>query len=254
MMALAAICALAGLIFGSFANVLVHRLPRGQSIVRPGSRCPACGHALSWFENIPVLSWLALGGRCRSCRARIPVRYPLMELGLGLLWGYLGWRFGWRPELAMALTLSFLLWTLTWIDLETTLLPDALTLPGVALGLAFAWWLGDWRASLIGAVAGYGIFWLVARVFLLLTGREGMGYGDFKLLAMLGAFLGWQALPFVIFLASVSGAIIGGLWLWLTRESARAPIPFGPFLAAAGMVWMLWGRALLGWYLDRMAS
>ncbi|RMD63164.1 MAG: prepilin peptidase, partial [Planctomycetota bacterium] len=232
MMSLATICALAGLIFGSFANVLVHRLPRGQSIVRPGSHCPACGHTLSWYENLPLLSWLALRGRCRACRAPIPVRYPLMELGLGLLWGYLGWRFGWRPELIMALTLTFLLWTLSWIDLETGLLPDALTLPGVALGLAFAWWMGDWRASLIGAVVGYGIFWLVARLFLLATGREGMGYGDFKLLAMLGAFLGWQALPFVIFLASATGAVVGGLWLWLTRESARAPIPFGPFLAA----------------------
>ena len=243
-------CALLGLVFGSFANVLVHRLPRGESIVHPASHCPACGHRLAWFENIPLLSWLALGGRCRACHVRIPARYPLMELGLGLLWGWLGWRFGWTPELARALALSFWLWTLTWIDLETGLLPDALTLSGVALGVGFALWMGDWRASLIGAAAGYGVFWLVARLFLLVTGREGMGHGDFKLLAMLGAFLGWQALPFIIFLASASGAVIGALWLRATRESARAPIPFGPFLAAAGMVWLLWGRELLGWYLD----
>ncbi len=250
MIALAAACGVLGLVFGSFANVLVWRLPRGESVVRPGSRCPSCGHALAWFENIPVLSWLALGGRCRACRARIPLRYPLLELGLGALWGWLGWHFGWTPELARALVLSFWLWTLTWIDLETGLLPDALTFSGMALGLAFSWWMGDWRAALTGMAAGYGVFWLVAWLFLRITGREGMGHGDFKLLAMLGAFLGWQALPFIIFLASATGAAVGALWLWATRESARAPVPFGPFLAGAGMVWLLWGPALFGWYLD----
>lgn len=243
-----AACGLLGLLFGSFANVLVHRLPRGESIVYPGSRCPKCAHAISWYDNIPVFSWLWLRGRCRHCAASVAWRYPLLEAGLGLLWAGLAWHFPFGPQLGMALVLSFLLWVLTWIDLETGLLPDALTFPGIAAGLLLSALFGDVYSSLTGALAGYAVFWLVARLFLLLTGREGMGQGDFKLLAMLGAFLGWQALPFVVFLSSFVGAIIGSLFLLLSRQSMRAEIPFGPYLAAAGMLWLVWGESLLMWF------
>jgi len=243
-----AACGLLGLLFGSFANVLVHRLPRGESIVFPGSRCPHCAHSIAWYDNIPVFSWLWLRGRCRHCDAGIAWRYPLMEAGLGAMWAGLAWHFSLSPELGLALTLSFLLWVLGWIDLETGYLLDVLTFPGIATGLLFAALFGDIHASLIGAVAGYAVFWLVARLFLLVTGREGMGQGDFKLLAMLGAFLGWQALPFVIFLSSFVGAVIGSIYLLLTRNSMRAEIPYGPYLAAAGLIWLVWGEPLLEWF------
>jgi len=245
-------CGLFGLMFGSFANVLVYRLPRGESVVFPGSHCPSCGHALTWYENIPLVSWLVLKGHCRYCDAPISIRYPLLELFLGLTWAYLAWHFGWGLPLLMALVLSMMLWTLTWIDLETGLLPNAITFPGIAIGILFGSISGHIQDSVIGAIAGYGVFWLVARVFLLLTRREGLGYGDFKLLAMLGAFLGWQALPFTIFLASAVGAIIGSLYLLLARKHGRTQIPFGPYLAVSGMVWLLWGPGLLGWYLNMM--
>jgi len=243
-------CVLLGLMFGSFANVLVHRLPRGESIVFPGSHCPSCGHALSWYENIPLVSWLVLRGHCRHCNESISIRYPLLELCLGLTWGYMAWHFGWGMELVMALVFSMMLWVLTWIDLETGLLPDVITLPGIAIGIIFGMALGYLQDSVIGAVAGYGLFWLVAKAFFLLTGREGLGYGDFKLLAMLGAFLGWQALPFIVFISSFCGAVIGSIYLFLTRKHVRAQIPFGPYLAASGMIWLLWGSDLLRWYLD----
>lgn len=247
---LVTVCSLSGLIFGSFANVLVYRLPRNESIVFPGSHCPSCSHGIAWFENIPLVSWLALKGRCRYCGVAISVRYPLLELCLGLTWGYMAWHFGLSMELVMPLVLSLMLWPLIWIDLETGLLPDAITFPGIAAGILSGIISGHWQDSVIGAVAGYGVFWLVARIFLLLTGREGLGYGDFKLLAMLGAFLGWQALPFIIFLSSFCGAVIGSVYLLLARKHARTQIPFGPYLAVSGMVWLLWGSDLLRWYLD----
>jgi len=241
--------ALVGLIVGSFANVCVYRIPRRESIAFPGSHCIACGHAIAVYDNIPLLSWLILAGRCRQCHASISWRYPLLELVMGLSWGGLAWHFGISPELAVALSLFFLLWVLSFIDLETGLLPNVLTYPGIALGLVFSWWLGSWQDGLIGAVAGYGIFWLIARLFLLLTGREGMGYGDFKLLAMLGAFMGWQALPFIILASSVVGTVAGMMMLWLAKKGLRAEIPFGPYLAVAGMIWFVWGDAVLNWYL-----
>jgi len=241
--------AILGLIFGSFANVCVHRIPLRQSIAFPGSHCPHCQHAIALSDNIPLLSWLLLKGACRYCHAPISWRYPLLELLMALSWGALAWLYGPTPMLAVAVTLFFLLWILTLIDLETGLLPNALTFPGIALGLLFSWWLGSWQDALIGAVAGYAVFWLVARLFLLLTGREGMGYGDFKLLAMLGAFMGWQALPFIILTSSVTGVIIGSAFLLLSKRGMRAEIPFGPYLAVAGMIWFVAGNTILEWYL-----
>ena len=236
-----------GLLFGSFANVCVYRIPRHESIFFPGSHCPACGHAIAWYDNVPLLSYLLLRGRCRHCGTHIAWRYPLLEGLMGISWAGLTWYFGPTPALLMALVLVTVLWMLTLIDLETGLLPDALTLPGIAIGLAFSFWVGDPVSSLIGAVAGYGMFWLVARLFLLVTKREGMGYGDFKLLAMLGAFFGWQALPFIVFVSSLSGAVVGSFYLWLSRRGMRVAVPYGPFLAAAGIVWLLWGDSMRGY-------
>ncbi|MDX8409158.1 MAG: A24 family peptidase [Mariprofundales bacterium] len=169
---------------------------------------------------------------------------------VGLSWGYLGWHIG-QPSLPLAegLILFTMLWILTWIDLETMLLPDILTLPGIAIGLAFATMDGSWFNAIIGAAAGYGFFWSVARLFLFATGKEGMGYGDFKLLAMLGAFMGWQALLFIVFFSSVIGAVVGAISLALARKGMGTQIPFGPFLALAGMVWFLWSEPILQAYL-----
>lgn len=243
-----------GLVFGSFANVCVHRIPRGESVAFPGSRCPACQHAIAWYDNIPLISWLLLGGRCRHCKAAIAVRYPVLEVLMGISWAWLAWHYGLTPQLLQALVLISMLWILTLIDLETGLLPNVLTLPGIVIGLGFAWWLGDPLDAVIGAVAGYGVFWLVARLFLLVTGREGMGYGDFKLLAMLGAFMGWQALPFIIFFSSMVGAVVGSLLLLGAGKHLRAEIPFGPYLAGAGMVWFIWGHGILHWYASLFAG
>jgi len=240
-------CGSLGLLFGSFANVLVHRIPRGESIVFPGSHCPSCSHPIVWYDNIPLLSWLWLQGRCRHCSVAISIRYPLLEVGLGLIWVLLAWHFSLTPELGMALLLSFLLWVLSWIDLETGLLPNVLTFPGIIIGLMFSAYFGHFQDAVLGAVGGYAVFWLVARLFLLVTGREGMGQGDFKLLAMLGAFFGWQALPLVIFLSSFAGALVGSLYLLLSKRSLRMEIPYGPYLAIAGMVWLIWNDALLAW-------
>jgi len=249
MTAVIALSAIVGLIVGSFANVCVYRIPRRESVMFPGSHCPACHHAIAVYDNIPLLSWMMLAGKCRHCSVPISWRYPLLELVMSVSWGLLAWHFGAVPELVVALCLFFLLWVLSFIDLETGLLPNVLTYPGIALGLFFSWWLSNWQDALIGAIAGYGIFWLIARLFLRLTGREGMGYGDFKLLAMLGAFMGWQALPFIIFASSVVGTFAGVIILLLARQGLRAEIPFGPYLAAAGMVWFVWGSEVLAWYL-----
>ncbi len=240
-----ALLALLGLMVGSFCNVCVHRIPRGQSIVWPGSHCPHCQHAIAWYDNLPVLSWLWLGGRCRHCRQPIAVRYPLLELLVAISWAWLAWAIGPSDVLIEALVLMTWLWVLTLIDLETMLLPDVLTFSGIALGLAFSAWFDRLPDALIGAAAGYGFFWLVARAYALYSGREGMGAGDFKLLAMLGAFMGWQALPFIVFLASTTGVLFGGAWLWYTRKHTRAEIPFGPFLSLAGALWYLWGSEWL---------
>jgi len=249
MTAIVALFAFIGLMVGSFANVCVYRIPRDESIVFPGSHCPACHPSITARDNIPLFSWLMLGRKCRYCNIPISWRYPLLELMMGVSWGLLAWHFGATPELVVALCLFFLLWVLSFIDLETGLLPNVLTYPGIVLGLLFSWWTGNWQDALIGVVAGYGIFWLIARVFFWLTGREGMGYGDFKLLAMLGAFMGWQALPFIIFASSVVGTFAGIIILMLARRGFRTEIPFGPYLAAAGMVWFVWGHELLSWYL-----
>lgn len=263
-----------GLCVGSFLNVVIYRLPkmmeqdwqlqcaelRGETpstatpfnLARPRSRCPHCGHSISALENIPLLSYLLiLRGKCSACGARISLRYPLVETLTGVLSAYAVWHFGPGITAVGAMLLIWALIALTFIDLDTQLLPDSITLPLLWLGLAFSLesTYTDLPSAVIGAMAGYLALWSVFWLFKLATGKEGMGYGDFKLLAALGAWLGWQMLPAIILLSSVVGALAGILLIILARHGRNVPIPFGPYLAAAGLIALFWGKTLTESYL-----
>ena len=292
-----AVVFLFSLLIGSFLNVVIHRVPvmlerewhaqaaeilqpdrqRGSStelearraarpaappqakynLVVPRSACPKCGAMITALQNIPVLSYLWLKGRCASCGARISVRYPLVELGTAILSALVAWKFGFVWYTAAALVLTWVLIALTAIDIDHQLLPDTMTLPLVWLGLLLSLAptiasIGlpvDPRASIIGAAAGYLSLWSVYHAFRLLTGKEGMGYGDFKLFAALGAWFGWQMLLLIILLAAFSGAVIGLLMIALRGRDKNIPIPFGPYLAAAGWIALMWGDELVASYL-----
>ena len=222
------------------------------NLVVPGSACPACGRAIRAWENIPVLSYLALRGRCAGCRARISLRYPVVEAFTGVVSAYVGWRFGFTPAALGALIFAWALIAASWIDLDTQLLPDDITLPLIWIGLLFNVWttFTTLQSAVIGAVAGYLSLWSVYWVFKLATGKEGMGFGDFKLLAAIGAFLGWKMLPAVILLSSLVGAAVGIALIVLARHGRQVPIPFGPYLAAAGLIALFWGDSINRAYLD----
>ena len=265
-----------GLMVGSFLNVAIHRLPKMMelawreqcaelsgdtdsaappahvyNLVVPRSACPSCGAAITAAQNIPVLSYLWLRGRCAGCKSPISVRYPLVELITGAASGALAWHFGFGLIAVAAIVLTWALIALTFIDFDTQLLPDSITLPLLWLGLlvningTFA----DLRSAVIGAVAGYLILWLVYWLFKAATGKEGMGYGDFKLLAAIGAWLGWQMLPLVILVSAGVGAMVGIGLIVLARHSRNVPIPFGPYLAMAGLIALVWGQPLMHLYL-----
>lgn len=267
------------LLVGSFLNVVVHRLPkmmeaewheqcaelRGETALQPGthkpynllvprSACPHCGHQITALENIPLLSWMWLRGRCSACAAPISARYPLVELLTALLSAGAAWKWGISVQTLGALFLIWTLVALAFIDLDTTLLPDSLTLPLLWTGLLFN--LGGHFASLpdavIGAMAGYLLLWSVYWLFKLATGKEGMGYGDFKLLAAIGAWLGWQMLPVTLLLSSVVGAVIGIAMIVLVKHDRRVPIPFGPYLAGGGLVALFFGTDLTQAYLAQL--
>jgi len=272
-------CAVLGLVVGSFLNVVVHRLPimmerdwqcqcaelRGEalpvqevlSLAVPRSHCPACGHPIRALENIPVISWLALRGKCSACHAAISPRYPLIEALSGLLCAFAAAHFGYGWAAAGAMLLVWSLLALSFIDFDKQLLPDSITLPLLWVGLLFNLdWTGagagtytNLQSAVIGAIAGYLALWSVYWGFKLATGKEGMGYGDFKLLAALGAWFGWQVLPLTILLSSVVGAVAGIALIVLARHGRNVPIPFGPYLAAAGMIALFWGRDLTQAYL-----
>ncbi len=266
-------CLVAGLLIGSFLNVVIHRLPimlerawqaecayaRGEepmpqeayNLVAPRSACPQCGHAISAAENIPVVSYLLLGGKCRQCKTPISARYPLVELLTGLASAALAWHFGFGIPLAGALLFTWTLIALTFIDFDTQLLPDDLTLPLLWLGLAFnlRHTFVSLHQAVIGAMVGYLLLWSVFWLFKLIRGKEGMGYGDFKLLAAMGAWLGWQMLPLIILLSSVIGVIAGIVVNLRASKGLSAPFAFGPYLAIAGMIAMLWGETLMALYL-----
>jgi leader peptidase (prepilin peptidase)/N-methyltransferase len=278
--AFALVAGLLGLVVGSFLNVVIHRLPimmerdwaaqcaelRGEpppvfealSLARPRSRCPQCGHAITALENIPIISWLLLHGRCKGCAAPISFRYPLIEALTALLFAFAAWHFGFSAAGLGALVFVAALIALTGIDFDTQLLPDDITLPLLWLGLglhAFSDYTGvriydtDLKSAVIGAIAGYLSLWSVYWAFKLFTGKEGMGYGDFKLLAALGAWLGWQTLPLTVLLSSCVGAVVGIVLMVFARHGRNVPIPFGPYLAAAGAIALVWGKPLTRAYL-----
>ncbi len=258
-----------GLCVGSFLNVVVHRLPkmlergwqaqcaelRGETpapepaynLVVPRSACPACGHRITAWQNVPVVSWLALGGRCASCKARISARYPVVEILGGLLAAYAIWHFGATPRGVAACVLLWSLLALTMIDLDTQLLPDDLTLPLLWAGLIvnLAGLFAPLADAVIGAVAGYLSLWTIYWLFKLIRGKEGMGHGDFKLLAALGAWLGWQVLPVIVLLSSVVGAVIGITLIVFKGRDNNLPLAFGPFLAVAGAIALFYGAPLV---------
>ncbi|MEZ5658672.1 MAG: A24 family peptidase [Burkholderiaceae bacterium] len=268
-----AIAAVFGLLVGSFLNVVVHRLPimmqreweahaaeiqglpapghEPFDLIRPRSRCPHCGHAIGALENIPVISWLALRGRCKGCGNAISARYPIVELITGVLAAAAIWFYGPTVAGAGALFLTFVLIALTGIDLDTQLLPDSLTLPLLWVGLFLNLWAVyvPLNEAVVGAIAGYLTLWSVYWLFKLVTGKEGMGYGDFKLLAALGAWFGWQSLPAIILLSSVVAAVIGLGMIVFARHGRQVPIAFGPYLAGAGLLTLYFGEMLRGLYL-----
>lgn len=270
-------CALLGLFIGSFLNVVVYRLPKmmetdwrkqcqeflelkqaGESSIpelslsRPGSSCPHCGHKIRPWENIPVISWLLLRGRCSACKQPISLRYPLVELAAGLLSLAVALHFGFTWQAAAALPLTWALIALTLIDFDEQLLPDSIVLPMLWLGLLLSLFdvFTDSHSAIIGAVAGYLSLWLVFQLFRLVTGKEGMGYGDFKLFALFGAWFGWQSLVQVILLSSVVGALVGILLILVRGRDRNIPIPFGPYLAAAGWISLIWGEQINSAYLQ----
>lgn len=262
-----------GLMVGSFLNVVIHRLPKMMerewhanclelqgmespqqtkySIVTPRSACPNCGHNITALENIPIISYLILGGKCKGCKAKISMRYPLIEALTGALIGGVAYQYGYSYASLFAFIFVFALIALTFIDFDTQLLPDDITLPLLWLGLLFNFNTGftDLKSAVLGAVFGYLILWSVYWLFKLVTGKEGMGYGDFKLLAAIGAWFGWQLLPAVILLSSVVGALIGiGLIVFKGKGGGTA-IPFGPFLALGGIAALFFGQQLASFYM-----
>jgi len=262
-----------GLMVGSFLNVVIHRLPLmmerdwqaqcqdylGESpaaeppltLATPASRCPHCGHRIRFYENIPVLSYLWLRGKCASCQTSISIRYPLTELLTGVLSVVVAWHFGFGPQAGAALLLTWALIALSMIDIDRQLLPDTITLPLLWLGLALSLFpvFAGMHSSLLGAIAGYLALWSVYQLFKLVTGKEGMGFGDFKLLAALGAWMGWQALPVIVLLSSAVGALLGGALIVFQGRDRAQPIPFGPYLAIAGWIALLWGERITDAYL-----
>jgi leader peptidase (prepilin peptidase)/N-methyltransferase len=246
----AVLAAVLGLCVGSFLNVCIYRLPRGQSLASPPSRCPRCERPLRWHHNVPILSWLALRGRCAYCLAPISVQYPIIELVTALVWLLVVWMtpVGWL--LASRLVLATALIVLFMIDLEHQLLPNAITLPGIVVGLAFSVVAPPgWVESLLGIVLGGGVLYGIAAAYYLLRKEEGMGMGDVKMLAMVGAFLGWRAVLLTLVLSSFAGAVIGVAMMLLQRGTMRYALPFGTFLAVGAFIAMLFGDAILTWYL-----
>jgi leader peptidase (prepilin peptidase)/N-methyltransferase len=244
-----AIVTFLGLIIGSFLNVVIHRVPRQQSIVSPGSRCPHCGYELRWYDNIPIVSWATLGGRCRRCRAAISIRYPIVELVTALVFIAHYYVYGWTPLLAVRLAFAASLVALFAIDLEHHLLPDAITLPGIVVGLIASVFLPPGPlASVIGVLIGGGFLWLVGEAYFRYSGQEGMGGGDVKMLAMIGAFLGWKLVLLTLILGSILGSVIGLAVIGIKRGTMKYALPFGTFLALGALAASLIGEQLVAWY------
>jgi leader peptidase (prepilin peptidase)/N-methyltransferase len=244
------ILSLLGLSIGSFLNVCVHRLPRSQSLVHPGSRCPHCGYVLRWYDNIPVVSYLLLRGRCRKCGDTIAIRYPALEVATLVLFLVHGAVFGWTALLVVRLLFACAMVVLFAIDLEHHLLPDVITLPGIVAGLLCSTMLPPGIvAALLGMLIGGGVLWLIGEAYFRYSGQEGMGGGDVKMLAMIGAFLGWKLVLVTLVLSSVAGSLIGVLVIMLRRGGMKYALPYGTFLALGALAASLAGDRLVHWYL-----
>jgi leader peptidase (prepilin peptidase)/N-methyltransferase len=269
---------LLGLCVGSMLNVVIHRLPKmmeagwraecaalegrepppkvAYNLFTPRSACPKCATPIKPIHNVPVIGWLALRGKCAHCGAPISPRYPLVEILGGAVAVLLAWRFGYSAQLAFALVFGWAMIALAFIDFDTQLLPDDITLPMLWLGLLanLPGTFTDLRSAVLGAIAGYLLLWSVYWAFRLLMKKEGMGFGDFKLLGAIGAWTGWQVIPVAILVSAGLGAVVGSLFLWLSRRGADTRIPFGPYLALAGIVALCWGRELVVLWLGRFPA
>ncbi len=248
-MPLLLVALLMGLSIGSFLNVVIYRLPLGQSLVSPGSRCPKCGYQLRWYDNVPVVSWALLAGKCRRCRAPISAQYPIVEIVTGLLFVLVAWLTPVGPVLISRLILVAILVALFGIDLEHQILPNVITLPGIAVGLMFSVIAPPgWPDALIGAALGAGVLYGIAAAYYAVRREEGLGMGDVKMLAMIGAFLGWKAVLVTLVLSSFSGAALGLALIAAQRGGMKLALPFGTFLAVGAIAAMLVGDPLIAWY------
>ena len=243
--------ALAGLVVGSFLNVCIHRIPRRESLVWPASHCTACNRPLAWFENVPIVSWLLLRGRCRTCSVRISSMYLIVELTTAVVFAGGVAVYGLSALLMVRLAFASALVVLFAIDLQHQILPNVITVPGVVAGFAASWFLPPgWLSSLIGAIAGGGILLAIAEAYYRIRGQEGLGMGDVKMLAMIGAFLGWPLMILTLVLASFAGSLVGVALLASRRGGMQAALPFGTFLALGALVAAVAGEPMLAWYLS----
>ena len=246
---LAAVVTALGCAIGSFLNVCIYRLPRGLSVVSPPSRCPSCGAQIRWYHNVPVLGWLMLRGRCADCRAPISARYPIVEAITGAVFLLHLVVMGLDPLLPVRLAFAAAMIALFAIDLEHQILPDVITLPGIALGFASSVFLPPgWQSALIGILVGGGLPWALAELYVRVRGVEGLGFGDVKMLAMIGAVLGWPLMLLTLLLASLAGTVVGGALIAAGRGGRHLRLPFGTFLAVAAVVAGLFGQPVVDWY------
>lgn len=241
-----------GLLIGSFLNVCICRMPHDESVISPPSHCQNCAHQIRWYENIPLLSYLFLRGRCHGCGAHISLQYPLVELINAILTLCLFLRFGPTLTFAALLLFSSSLVVITFIDIEHQIIPDEISLSGIVIGFLLSFFIKEpgWLGSLLGILLGGGSLLLVAYGYQLLTGKEGMGGGDIKLLAMMGAFLGWKSVLFIIFASSLIGSIVGVSIMLLQKKDSKLAIPFGPYLASAALLYIFYGQPLIRWYFN----
>ena len=240
-----------GCLLGSFGNVVILRLHMGESVIRPRSRCPQCKKPIRWYDNVPILAWFWLKGRCRDCGVKISFRYPLVELITGALFAAVFWRYGWQWYTLELLPFVWALVVVSFIDLDHMILPDVFTLSGIVLGLLGATLnpQRDFMGALAGALMGGGFLWAIAYLYFVLRKEEGMGGGDAKLLAWMGAVLGWTSVPFVIMVSSVVGSLVGLGYAFRSQSGLKSVIPFGPYLAMAAVLYVLGGESIAFWYI-----
>ncbi len=243
---------LIGAIAGSFLNVCIYRLPRHESIVFPASHCPHCGEPIKFYDNIPLVSYVILRGKCRNCKQNISGRYPIIETISGLLAIAIVIKYGLTLHSLLLLLLVFSLIIVTFVDLDFQIIPDILSIPGIIAGIGASFFIPtiSWIDSILGILAGGGFLFIIAVAYKWLTNRDGMGGGDIKLLAMVGAWLGWKAVPFILLISSFIGALIGSISLLLAKKSLRYKIPFGPFISIAAVIYLFFGPEIINWYIN----